>query len=130
MKVLQFFLTGGSAISFTVIAIIMLHGSFTFGLNIEYTYHLTGYLCVIYLMLQGVQFNRADVSSVKDAGYDLLLSSIPLVYLLFVFFTFDMATAMWTYVRNLMLITVVIDVFVFGWANLKMLLYTDKNARS
>ena len=141
-KVLQILINGGSAIIYTIIAVNFFSIETAFGMSITSYYAFTAFSAVIYLFVQGVQFNLADVSGIGDFALDMFLSAIPLVYLLYVLFTmeynssvtnieiFNMQESLWYFVRNIMITTVLIDIVVFGWAGLKLLLYTDKNAHS
>lgn len=139
-KFLKFLLNGGSAIIYTIIGVNFFIFNMSFGMSIiEYSY-FTAYMAVFYLLIQGIQFNMANVNSFKDAAIDMLMSVIPFIFMLYVFFTIDIPSGsgeleiaqnnLKVFVRNIMFVTILIDIFVFGWGSLKLLLYTDKNAHS
>lgn len=127
-KFLKFILNGGSAIIYTIIAFNFFVIGTTYGMSFDTAYQFIGYVSVIYLLIQGIQFNMAKVSSIGDAAIDIITSFIPLAFMFYVFITVDLNDTLWVYVRNIMFLTAAIDVFVFGWGSLKILLYTDKNA--
>jgi len=129
-KALEIFLSGGSSVAYAILAAVMFFGDTTFGMSPEKTYQFIGYVSILYLMIQGLQFNMARVDTVRAAGVDIILSLVPFLVLFYVFVTVDIGDTMWYYIRNVMMLTTIVDILIFGWASLKMLLYTDKNAKS
>ena len=128
-KFFKFILNGGSAVVFTIIAVNFFVFNLSFGLGKEGIYEFTAYMSIVYLLIQGVQFNLADVNSYADAAIDFGVSFIPFLFMFYVFISIDLNDN-WSFIRNVMMLTTITDVFVFGWGSLKILLYTDKNAHS
>ena len=127
-KVLKFLLNGGSALIFVIVAVNFFILNNYFGMTVKIVLEFTAYFAVFYLFLQGVQFNMQKVSSITDAALDLVVSAVPFLFMFYIVVSVDLSDNA-SFVRNIFFLTSAIDVFVFGWASLKVLLYTDRNAQ-
>jgi hypothetical protein len=86
------------------------------------------YLFLGYLMFQGLQFNLHGVSTITDSAIDLLISIIPLFMAFYLFITGVGENPEMVFLRNVFMFIAIFDFIIIGWASLKLLLYTDRNA--
>ena len=111
-KFLKFLLNGGSAFIFLIIAVNFFTFNVSFGFDKQGVYQFSSYFTLLYLLIQGVQFNLQKVSSIRDAALDISVSIIPFLYMFYIFIAIDLNDN-WSFIRNIFMLSTVIDVFVF-----------------
>jgi signal transduction histidine kinase len=82
-----------------------------------------------YILLQGISFNAHSVNGYGEMALDMFISLIPAFLIFYVFAVTELTDQLLVF-AYMYALTVVIDVFIFSWASLKLLLFTDKNAQS
>lgn len=128
MNIAKFLLNGGSSLLFTVYGFMVLFIGSPLGLEERTLYEVSTYVMLFYILSQGIQFNMGKVSGIKDIAVDLIASFLPLILWAFVVALKESEQEWWNIILWQYFYTILIDIFIFSWSSLKMLLYTDKNA--
>jgi hypothetical protein len=101
-----------------------------------YGYNFDGHLALYfpfimlgYIFLQGINFNSHSVNGYGQVAIDMLTSLLPAFFIFYIFATVELGEDL-ILLAYMYTFTVIIDITIFSWASLKLLLFTDKNAQS